>query len=711
MALYSPFFLFLDCMLKILVSLLVLFCSTVLLSQKKRSAPILKDTIIVAVDADIDLQDELLTASEALIRSDSGSTVLAINDSIHPPIVLEVDTLFSLDSVDLEQYDTLVLETETEIEVIAVHKPGKYQHVPVVDFAPDYDDATIEARMLSVESGIPLRFDDNIRLFIDYFAIRNRDYTRKMMRRAEAYFPIMEEILAKNNMPESIKYLSIVESGLDPKIRSWAGAMGLWQFMPATGRAFDLRYDYYIDERLDPYKSTDAACKYLKQLYHMFDDWELALGAYNCGPGNMRKAIRKSGGKKTFAEVYDYLPKETRSYVPQFMAVNYVMRYTDAHNLFIEDWEAEFLPEASSITISQYLNIEKLAELSGICKDHIIQLNPHIKRDAVSADWKDFELRMPNLFFSRDQESIRAILSASSEKGAEELNYLYRNPEASDLSKNETIYHRVRSGENLGLIARKYGVSVRNLKSWNKLRGSTIYKGQKLKIYRALTSNAPSPSTPTATPKAEQPKKAEPIVLKSGEKRIHTVAKGEVLGGIATLYNVPIASIRSWNNISGNLIKVGQKLDIYGGPRAPVVSPKNETVKEAKPQKDFSHLKTQSYVVKSGDALYKIAVAHGMKVQDLIDLNNLSSNQIKPGQKLQVVKTSDTVTSQSKTNTSNTTAKTGAIAGSSTTYTVKSGDSLWSISRQFDGLTIDKLKELNGLTSNALDVGQVLKIR
>ena len=646
----------------------------------------------------------------------------------------------------------------------------------VIDFAPDYPDSVIIARLATVDSELPLRTNNRIRSFIDYFSIRNRDYTRKMMRRANIYFPIMEEILAKNNMPEAIKYLSIVESGLDPKIRSWAGAMGLWQFMPATGSIYKLDYDFYIDERLDPYKSTEAACKYLKQLYRMFGDWELALGAYNCGPGNMRKAIRRSGGKKTFEEVYKYLPKETRSYVPQFMAVNYVMRFTDEHNLFIEDWEEQALPEYKTITLNQYTDLNRIYEYSNVCLDDIIKLNPEIKRNAVGKEWKEYELKLPIEFFELGNDSIKIILDSAATEGKEELNYEYSNPYSRDLAGDKTvkITHRVRNGENLGRIANRYNVRVSEIKRWNRMRSSTIYPGQRLAIYAKGTK-----SKKKATDSKSNKKVTESTPIAKGEKVIHTVQPGDVVGSIAEKYEVSAAKLREWNGIKGNLIKVGQKLVVYSSktdeqgiattnntkdipktiantqnakkykvqsgdalyniatkhgvsvtelksfngltsnsinPGQELLIPSNNnvtnsksiTVSNDKVKKDIPKTiantqNAKKYKVQSGDALYNIAINHGVSVTELKSLNGLTSNSIKSGQELLIPSSKKVVIKESE-------KKEEVISGNTKYHVVKEGDSLWSISKSYDGVTVDKLKELNNLTSNALKIGQKLKL-
>ena len=204
----------------------------------------------------------------------------------------------------------------------------------LVEFVPDVSYDLVKDRLSCMESTVPLNFNNRVFGFVNYFAVKDREYSEMVMSRAPVYFPLFEKYLKKYDLPEEIKYLAIVESGLNPQAISRAGAVGLWQFMPSTGRYFGLHQDWYVDQRMDPERSTEAACKYLRQLYGIFKDWELALAAYNCGPGNVRKAIRRSGYKKTFWEVYRYLPRETRSYLPQFVAILYLLNHSEEHNLF-----------------------------------------------------------------------------------------------------------------------------------------------------------------------------------------------------------------------------------------------------------------------------------------------------------------------------------------------------------------------------------------
>ncbi|MFT5640637.1 MAG: membrane-bound lytic murein transglycosylase D, partial [Cyclobacteriaceae bacterium] len=213
---------------------------------------------------------------------------------------------------------------------------GFSQNIPVFDFIPDATYEEVEDRVGCIDSEIVLNYNNKVKSFIDYFTIRDRDYSRRTLHYSTYYFPMFEKYLKKYNLPDALKYLAVVESGLRTNAVSHASAVGLWQFIPSTGKMYGLNEDWYVDDRMDPEKATDAACRHLKDLYRTFDDWELAIAAYNCGAGNVRKAIRRSGYKRKFWEIYRYLPRETRSYLPQFVAIAYTFNYAFEHNLNYE---------------------------------------------------------------------------------------------------------------------------------------------------------------------------------------------------------------------------------------------------------------------------------------------------------------------------------------------------------------------------------------
>ncbi|MEL7147627.1 MAG: transglycosylase SLT domain-containing protein, partial [Bacteroidota bacterium] len=318
------------------------------------------------------------------------------------------------------------------------------------EFIPEVNYDLAQDRLSCIEGEVPLNFNSKVHSFIEYFAIRDRAYTRMVMKRKELYFPLFEKKLKEYGLPDELKYLSIIESGLNPVAISRAGAGGLWQFMPSTGRYFGLHQDWYIDERMDPEESTDAACKYMKQLYKMFGDWELALASYNAGPGNVRKAIRRSGYKKTFWEVYKYLPRETRSYVPQLVAIIYTLKYADQHNLYVD--EQQYLPSYDTIKVSQYFHLETFSNQLNICFDDIARLNPHVKRGALPDKIRDFSLRVPSDLKEYIAANRKVLYDTASKVGKKQLEYLARNTPGSTYGRKRVVY-RVREGDVLGKIA------------------------------------------------------------------------------------------------------------------------------------------------------------------------------------------------------------------------------------------------------------------
>ncbi|HSJ69418.1 MAG TPA: transglycosylase SLT domain-containing protein [Anditalea sp.] len=442
--------------------------------------------------------------------------------------------------------DLLQLLSQSEVEEEMVY--------PVYDFEyiPDFNYKEVSQKIKVMETDMPFDLNESIYSFVDYFTVRNRAYTKMVLARKDTYFPLFEEVLARHNMPEDIKFLAIIESGLNPKAKSRVGAMGLWQFMPATGRMFHMNANSDIDERMDPELSTEAAAKYLKSLYNMFGTWELALAAYNCGPGNVRKAIRKSGGKKTFWGVYDHLPRETRSYVPQFQAMIYVLRHADDHNLILE--EATFPIAYEKMKFNQELDLEKLAEISGTCIEDLERLNPSILDRKIPSSHRDLALRIPKTkaqFLTENKDWIGDSLKISPSRmvAVQETKAL---PQASAAAANRITY-KVKSGDALGKIAQNYGTSVANLKQWNNLSSNNIRVGQVLQIY---SGKAPSNFEKNIA-SSDSGKEA------TMGTNTYTVQPGDSLWLISRkLDGVTIDQIKKLNNLNNNQIKPGQKLII-----------------------------------------------------------------------------------------------------------------------------------------------------
>ena len=428
--------------------------------------------------------------------------------------------------------------------------------VPVLaqqdEYIPDLTYEMLDSRVDSIENIIPLTFNQKVKDYIDYFSIKNREYTKGVLSNANRYFQIFEPIISKYQLPDELKYLSIVESGLRPQAVSRANATGHWQFIESTGKRFGLRSDWYIDERMDSYKSTEAACKYLKELYQMFDDWGLALAAYNSGPGNVRKAMRRSGGK-TFWKIYRYLPRETRSYLPQFVALTYIMNFHEDHNLF--PFNENYLPRHDTININHYFHLETFANIVGVCLDDILSLNTSIKRGAVP-DGRSFALRIPEELKKMVEKERTMIYDSASKVGKEQLNYLARYTVGSTFGRQKITY-KVRSGDVLGILADRYHVRVSDIKKWNGLKSNMIRIGQRLSIWVL-------PTYSVKTKKLYLGKGSNATILKNQYKveNLYTVRDGDTLWDISREVNQPISKIKEWNQLSSNMIKPGQQLVI-----------------------------------------------------------------------------------------------------------------------------------------------------
>lgn len=340
------------------------------------------------------------------------------------------------------------------------------------DEVPQLDTAELKRRMAVLSAASPLDLDWNpvVHSRVRFYANKRRKHLGTMLGRAPAYFPIFEQALDRHDLPLELKYLPVVESGLNPTARSHAGARGLWQFMYATAKYQGLRIDSYIDERRDPYRSSEAACVFLSKLYKTYGDWYLALAAYNAGPGNVNRAIRRSGGKRNFWEIRFYLPRETRNYVPAFMAVVYLMEYHAEHNIYPIDIRP---PHAfvDTVMVHEVLRFDQIAQAVGVKQSDVAHLNPMYRLDVIPATVEHWPLVLPS-------SKIPAFLALQDSVS----NF---KPELTPdiVFVPEPVTYRVKSGDVLGKIADRYGVSVRQLREWNDLSGSMIKIGQKLLIH------------------------------------------------------------------------------------------------------------------------------------------------------------------------------------------------------------------------------------
>jgi membrane-bound lytic murein transglycosylase D len=500
-------------------------------------------------------------------------------------------------------------------------------HVPV------YSDSIYRARIekLDQETPLDLTYNATVKSFIELYAVRKRQLTSKILGLKEIYFPLIEEYLDKYDIPLEMKYLAVVESALNPVAGSRAGAKGLWQFMYYTGKLYGLKVTSLVDDRFDPYLATDAACRHLRDLYAMFGDWNLVMAAYNSGAGNVNKAIRRAGGVYDYWAIWPFLPKETRGYVPAFIAVNYVMTYASEHNLYPLD-PGILYGGIDTIWVTQPLAFDQISECLNIPTEDIAFLNPIFKSGIIPAyNGKMYSLRLPKDMALKFAENEASIYNYKSKNGIEKEKLVAEIKKATDKQ-----YHTVRSGETLGLIARKYNVSVKQIQQWNGMKGTTIHPGQKLVVIPSNNYASVPSSTSKSEPKpvpAKTPASTQTSADQKSSAEFHYVKSGENLAMIAQKYGCSVEELRSWNNLKNNTIYPKQKLKVAS--EAVQVASATPSAAKPKPGNDYVY-----YTVKKGDTLWDIAQQYkGVSVDDIKKLNNLgSSSRLQVGQKLKIGK-------------------------------------------------------------------------
>ncbi len=446
-----------------------------------------------------------------------------------------------------------------------------------IDFPRVIADSVYIERLQAIESPMEFPFNSKVKAYIELYTQKRRDQVGVMLGLSEYYFPLFEQELDKEELPIELKFLPIIESALNPKAFSRAGASGLWQFMYGTGKMYGLNVNSYIDERRDPVKSTQAAVKYLKDLYKTYKDWYLVIAAYNCGPGNVNKAIYRSGGKRDFWKIYYRLPRETRGYVPAFIAAAYTMNYYKEH--LIEPQPVDIVQATDTIMVSDLLHFNQVSAVTGISTETLRALNPQYRRDVVPAQKKKYSLKLPfdatEQFISLEDSIFkykREKYFASDRLVVNPSNH-YSAPAA---PKNKAkVFYTVKSGDAVGLIADWYDVYTSDLRYWNNIRRNIIRVGQKLVIYvpknkvdyyskinsmsyaEKQKANGSTVKTTTAS------SKSTPKTLDANYE-YYTVRSGDNLWSIAKKYpGISNADIMKLNGLtSSSKINPGQKLKI-----------------------------------------------------------------------------------------------------------------------------------------------------
>lgn len=643
-----------------------------------------------------------------------------------------VDSLWMKELSSLDLYNDL----ETDIKTINLDKKVDYE-LPT---------ELLKARLKEMDSKSPfnIEYNQGLENIIKSFLKNRKKSFERLMAISEYYFPLFEEALSKQNVPLEIKYLAVVESALNPRAVSRVGATGLWQFMYQTGKQYDLNIDSYVDDRSDVLKASAAAAQYMTNMYKIFGDWDLVLASYNSGPGNVAKAIRRSGGQQNYWNIRKNLPQETQGYVPAFLATMYIYEYHKEHGIVPN--RAIIKPFATdTIMIKKQISFKQISDLLDVPMAQLQLLNPQFKLNVIPAyfDKKHF-LRLPSekiAVFASNEDKIYAYTQHELDKRERPFSrqqaIVARDSSNGDsYIVSKTKYHKVKRGDNLSEIADRYNVSMSEIKRWNKLKNNKVPLGRSLKIItrESIASSVKKEkiektevvensvaANEGAKIKETKANKEEKIAAKTGisskvykeEKvvsykdvtKLYKVKSGDNLGEISNKYDVSVADIKKWNKLKNNNVAVGKNLKIITNER--VVSTIRKEVKSEniavieKPKKeskaDSADKDSDFYIVHQGDNLGSIAKKYNVSIDDLKQWNNLSDNNIQLESKLKIADISNVekVASAPK------------MEFKTTEYTVKKGDNLGSIAQK-NGVSVSDLKTWNTLTDDELNFGMKL---
>tara|TARA_R110000772_G_scaffold229240_1_gene340088 strand:+ start:731 stop:2308 length:1578 start_codon:yes stop_codon:yes gene_type:complete len=507
----------------------------------------------------------ILSAQEEVVKIDSLQKIRiqivdsipiqqTSNDIINTVVATNIkDTMvFALeDMANARKYDSLWLKqlynSELFEEVYGFVGDQDYSPVPYEELSTEVLKQRLEE--LNARTPFNVEYNPSLESVIKGYLKNRRKTMAKLMALSDYYFPMFEEELDRHNLPLEMKYLAIVESALNPRAVSRVGATGLWQFMYSTGKMFSLDVSSYVDDRSDPIKATEAACKYLQSLYSSLGDWDLALAAYNSGPGNVAKAIRRSGGKTNYWNIRHNLPRETAGYLPAFLATMYIFEYAEEHGFASNGPRIPYIA-TDTIRVQKRISLAQVAEVANLDLAELEFLNPSYKLGIIPVvkDEK-YMLRLPvdvvGKFLS-NEEAIYAYAAAEFNKREKPLPDL--------LVESDRMRYRVKKGDYLGKIATRYGVTVSQIKRWNGLRSNKLKIGQRLTIHpRKKVAQASKKTT-------------KPDLVADNSTRIYTVKSGDSLWSISQKFpGVTVDKIKNWNDISGTKLKPGTKLKILKG--------------------------------------------------------------------------------------------------------------------------------------------------
>ena len=460
----------------------------------------------------------IITVLQGVAQESDSLSIVALQDTITDNNMVIIESLVNENDSILSNW---YLQKFTNIDSTCI---SSNQNI-------DYPDSVYIERLSKLPTLIDMPYNSIVKKYISLYAENRRKLVESVLGFGTYYFPIFEAALEKEGLPLELKYLPVIESALRPNAVSRAGAAGLWQIMPITAKGLGVEVNSLVDDRRSPIKSSEAATKYLKDLYNIYNDWSLAIAAYNCGPGNVNKAIIRSGGKRDFWGIYHHLPQETRGYVPAFIAANYIMTYYEEHNIC--PVAAEIPLATDTIVINNRINLQQISAVLNTPIEMLRELNPQYRNDIVPGNIKPYHLRLP-------VQLIYAYINSQDSISNYRQEYFARQKTV-EPAKLEYGYHKIRSGETLSTIAKKYHTTVTKLKELNGMKNSNIRAGQSIKVPGAGNTNS---GTSGASNKS------------------HKVKSGETIGSIASHYGVSVNSLKSINGLNSNLIRIGQALKI-----------------------------------------------------------------------------------------------------------------------------------------------------
>ena len=616
------------------------------------------------------------------------------NSFVNDEIASCVDSLWTKELTDLDLYNDITKD------IVNINTDEK------VDYELPTELLKSRLEAMNAKSPFNIQYNQGLENIIKSFLKNRKRSFERLMAISEYYFPMFEETFAKQNVPLEIKYLAIVESALNPKAVSKMGATGIWQFMYHTGKQYNLKIDSYVDERSDPLKATAAAAQYMSNMFSIFGDWELVLASYNSGPGNVSKAIRRSGGQQNFWSIKNHLPKETQGYVPAFLATMYLYEYHNEHGIKPNKAIVQHFA-TDTVMIKKQMSFKQISDLLDVPVSQLQLLNPSYKLNVIPHynDQNHF-LRLPKDkigVFVSNEDKIYAYIQHESEL---KNNNPFKNTttavaaveKPSYPTGSTTQYYKVKQGDNLSSIAKQYNISIEELKKWNKLSSNTVAYGKVLTIISTeINNNTAVASAENKINKIEKLKKEVKEDTLTHKTTNYIVQKGDNLSDIAEQNNVTIAQLKEWNKLSGNIIQAGTSLQI---------AEKEIETKEAVTA--TPELRNIEYTVQKGDNLGNIAKKFGTPIADLKEWNQLTDNNIMLGKTLIVAKNEIAINTSKATAASfkkNKLEKTSLQQD----YLVKKGDSLFSIAKK-SGVTVSDIKKWNDINTEDIKPGMKLKI-